>query len=70
MGVHAVDITGHRFGDLEVVEQVAAPEKGRGPMWLCRCDCGRAVEVWGRSLRRGERKACGLDGHRFGRSSS
>lgn len=60
------DLTGRKFGWLTVIEPCEPTEKARGPMWLCRCSCGREVEVYARSLRMGDRKACGV-GHHFPR---
>lgn len=52
------DLTGCRFGRL-VVQQKA----GTGPhgyaLWLCRCDCGRTVDVRESSLKNGHTTSCG-----------
>ena len=33
-----INILGHRFGKLTVIELL--PERGEGQKWLCKCDCG------------------------------
>ena len=73
-----IDLTGQRFGRLTVIER--AENKGKFPMWLCRCDCGNTKEISGSSLRKGLTLSCGcynreiksdkvidLTGQRFGR---
>lgn len=52
-----IDISGRIFGRLTVVKMIES--KNRNMYWLCRCECGREVEVCGRSLRRGRTKSCG-----------
>ena len=47
------DKTGKRFGRLVAEKYVG------GGKWLCRCDCGAAVEVDGSSLNSGNTKSCG-----------
>jgi len=52
-----IDMTGERFGRLVVVRRV---ENGKyGSMWLCKCDCGNEISVYGRSLRLGHTQSCG-----------
>lgn len=57
----AKDITGQRFG-----RWVALGPIGRSPdnaiVWLCLCDCGRTVSVYGDSLRKGKSRSCGCLG--------
>ena len=52
-----IDLTGKRFGRLEVIEKV--PSYNTNAMWLCKCDCGNTIKVLGTTLRRGESKSCG-----------
>ena len=50
------DLTGKRFGRLVALfPQKVANEH----QWLCRCDCGKTVLVWGPNLRRGLTRSCG-----------
>lgn len=51
-----LDLTGQRFGMLLVVAEAA--KAGKHSKWLCRCDCGRAVEMYGDNLKRRQR-GCG-----------
>lgn len=51
-----VDLTGHRFDRLEVINMVS--KRGR-PYWLCRCDCGAEVVRRGDYLSRGSNQSCG-----------
>lgn len=52
-----VDLTGRRFGKLEVVSYSYSTKYGI--MWNCRCDCGRYVEALSRYLTRGSVQSCG-----------
>lgn len=52
------DLTGQRFGRLEVIEQ-AGRSKSKHIMWLCRCDCGKRKVVMGNHLTSGRTKSCG-----------
>ena len=67
-GRPAQDMTGQRFGHV-VVLRVGSRRNGHR-LWVCRCNCGKEWEAYGRDLRRGETKSCGcqrvkhLDGHR------
>lgn len=71
-----IDETGHIYGELTVLKEV----KGSSPTkWLCRCSCGKEIEVLGKNLRNGNTKSCGclrkknparrknLIGQRFGK---
>lgn len=52
-----MNLTGHRFGRLLVLER--ATSVTRHTRWLCRCDCGETVSVYAHSLRRGFTRSCG-----------
>lgn len=39
------DLTGRRFGRLCIVRRLAVATRTRSARWLCRCDCGRDVEL-------------------------
>lgn len=64
-----VRLDGQRFGFLEVLSR-ERPVSGRFAAWLCRCDCGVEVIVSGDKLRRGKKKACCINGHRFSKGTS
>ena len=49
---HKIEMIGHRFGRLVVLEQ--GEPKGRQPRWICRCDCGAERLVHGTALRGGK----------------
>ena len=67
----AEDLTGQKFGRLEVVKR--AENRGGQVYWLCKCDCGDEIEVRGVSLKNGDTTSCGCIrrrnwiGERFGR---
>lgn len=70
-----IDITGQRFGQLQV-ETVAGRNAQGNRLWHCRCTCGRQVIVSGTYLRQGRKQSCGhcgsprvidLTGQHFGR---
>lgn len=50
---HFIDLTGQRFGKLEVLRLVS--RKHKNTVWLCRCDCGEEIEAFGNKLREAER---------------
>lgn len=52
------DITGQRFGKLTALRFVRRTSKNRS-LWLCRCDCGKQVEVQLDSLISGNTRSCG-----------
>ncbi len=54
---NAIDITGDRYGKLQVMRQ--APNKNGKRRWVCRCDCGQLTEVAQTNLRTGNVKSCG-----------
>jgi hypothetical protein len=53
------DLTGHRFGMLEVLHETDRKDKCGNLYWLCRCDCGTEKEILGSSLRNGHTLSCG-----------
>lgn len=52
-----IDLLGKRFGRLVVIAR--EPNKDGNAMWLCRCDCGNEVIVYGSQLRGGRTISCG-----------
>ena len=67
-----IDMTGQRFGML-VCEARGRSSRTYGVKWVCRCDCGNVVEVFGANLRRGLSTCCGCShrkayGHSYPRS--
>lgn len=67
------DLTGERFGRLEVLSATEKRTDKGCVVWKCRCDCGNLTEVATRRLIRGQVRSCGclrhpdLTGRRFGR---
>ena len=53
-----IDLTGQRFGRLTVIERTNQ-SPGEEVRWLCKCSCGKTVEVDAKSLRKGKTKSCG-----------
>ena len=53
-----IDETGNQYGRLIVLDRAESNKHGQ-PLWRCRCECGREVEVVGSSLRRGRMRSCG-----------
>lgn len=51
-----LDLVGHRFGRLEVLEMVYG---GRNTKVRCRCDCGREITALAYNLRSGNTASCG-----------
>lgn len=54
----AIDLTGQRFGMLEVLERSGSDNSGHA-RWICRCDCGNVTAISSDSLRTGNSKSCG-----------
>ena len=51
-----VDRTGQKCGRLTVLYKADRPG---ATLWVCRCDCGKTVEVLGPNLGSGNSKSCG-----------
>lgn len=53
------ELTGKRLGKLEVLRRVESAK--RGARWLCRCDCGAEIVLYGRDIRhpRNSKRGCG-----------
>ena len=68
-----IDLTGQRFGKLEVIEAVTDNKNKK--VWVCKCDCGNYKNYNTGRLSSGNAKSCGclvggkvnLNNHRFGR---
>ena len=52
-----IDEIGNRHGRLTVLEEVKTDTSGAS--WLCRCDCGKELVMWGSNLRNGNTSSCG-----------
>ena len=62
MSKQLIDLTGRRYGRLTVIEKAKSRKTAYNTwhtMWLCQCDCGEKVTVWGENLKRGVTKSCG-----------
>ena len=51
-----IDMTGKRFGSLVVIKR--DPQPHVKPYWICKCDCGREISVYGTNLRNGKTTQC------------
>ena len=58
MARNAVELTGHIFGRLTVLQRVKNSAVGAA-RWLVRCDCGTLKEVRGSTLTAGSSNSCG-----------
>lgn len=52
-----IDLTGRRFGRLTVIERTKSTNKNA--KWLCQCDDGNYVSVFGTDLKSGKTQSCG-----------
>ena len=52
-----IDLTGRKFERLTVIER--AENKGERVCWKCKCDCGKEVIVYSKTLLSGATKSCG-----------
>lgn len=53
------DLTGRRFGRLEVIKLVGTHPKKRVLVWLCRCDCGNEKEMLSTAMTSNHARSCG-----------
>lgn len=53
------DLTGKRFGRLEVLELTDKTDNNYGKYYLCKCDCGNTKIIRGTQLTIGKTKSCG-----------
>jgi hypothetical protein len=65
MSMPVIDMENERVGRLFVMKRSARKE--HSAYWVCRCDCGKLIEVSGtdlrRSLRKGQERSCGCARH-------
>ena len=61
MGMHAMDLTGQRFGRLVAVRRVPTPpyHADRHVWWEFKCDCGNTYIASSHNLKVGRTKSCG-----------
>lgn len=53
------DLTGQRFGRLEVLRWDGITGRNHGKWYVCRCDCGQEKTICGHYLRNGATRSCG-----------
>lgn len=53
-----IDLTGKKFGRLTVLLSTGENRRGHA-VWMCKCDCGKIIEVRSDYLRKGDTKSCG-----------
>lgn len=53
-----IDLVDKKFGRLTVIKEYGKNRHGLSK-WLCKCDCGNEVIVWGNHLKAGNTKSCG-----------
>ncbi len=58
------DISGQKFGELEVIRKTDRRDSAESVLWECKCSCGRTTVVSGCSLRSGHTKSCGICDYR------
>lgn len=54
-----IDLTGHRFGRLTVIEKSPAKPGCTNALWRCLCDCGKETVARSTTLRKGQSQSCG-----------
>lgn len=61
MGMHAIDLTGQRFGRLVAVRRVEQPANiaNGHAWWEFRCDCGNTYIASNHNMKTGRTKSCG-----------
>lgn len=59
-GRKAMDLTGQIFCRLTVLHRgEGRPQGGGKPRWVCKCECGKVVNIPAARLRMGTNKSCG-----------
>lgn len=53
------ELSGKKYGRLNVLRLSDIKIKGRGRIWLCRCDCGKETTSYATQLNAGKKKSCG-----------
>lgn len=64
-----INLIGHVFGKLTVIEESDKPYKYHRK-WVCKCTCGNITHVDGASLRRGMSNSCGCNRHEITHSTT
>jgi hypothetical protein len=54
-----IDLSGRKFGKLEVLQQHKEKDAYGKIQWICKCECGNQVIVLGNNLRQGRSESCG-----------
>jgi|KBSSwiStaDraftv2_1062776.scaffolds.fasta_scaffold50644_2 hypothetical protein len=54
-----INLIGHRFDKLFVIEVSERKYGNNETLWICQCQCGNTIEVPGNFLRNKIRKSCG-----------
>ena len=52
-------ILGEQFGRLTIIASAGVPLHQRNAAWLCKCDCGNELIVFGYALKSGANQSCG-----------
>ena len=55
----ALDLIGHRFGRLVVLQKETVRDRYGKVVWHCQCDCGNCTDVNTKDLRTGNTRSCG-----------
>ncbi len=55
------DLTGKKYGKLTPTKYIKEHKK-----WLCKCDCGKEIEVYATNLKQGHTITCGCTKNRYG----
>lgn len=53
------NLIGKRYGRLTAIENTGKKAHSRENIYLCKCDCGKTIEVRSGLLSQGKRKSCG-----------
>ena len=60
------DLTGQTFGKLTVLRLSDNYQKGGGTKWICECECGNIVSVYGTNLTKLHTTSCGCSSRSIG----
>jgi hypothetical protein len=65
-GRNKAELTGKTFSHLHVLKEAPKSTKTRGRKWICKCDCGKVVELSSNAITSGNNRSCGGEAHRQG----
>lgn len=54
-----MNLSGMKFGKLEIIEETKERSKDRQKIYMCKCECGKLINIRSGDLKSGNTKSCG-----------